>query len=143
MHAWSKPLYTFGAGLLTAVAEWNLRKKRGAEAAQQRTFSRLKRKLATTSFWREAGLEAGMDYKTFSTRIAPHTYEQLAPAIERTKRGESDVLWPGQCALFAVSSGTTAGRTKYLPVTEEMLVHFRRAGFDSLLYYTVRARHAG
>ena len=44
---------------------------------------------------------------------------------------------------FAVSSGTTAGRTKYLPVTEEMLAHFRKAGLDSLLYYTARVGHTG
>ena len=143
MPVWPKPLYAFGAGLLTALAEWRLRQKRGAEGAQDRTFGRLKPQFAATSYWGEAGVEAGMDYKTFAARIAPCTYEQLAPAIDRTKRGESDVLWPGRCALFAVSSGTTAGRTKYLPITEEMLVHFRRAGLDSLLYYTVRARHAG
>ena len=58
------------------------------------------------------------------------------------RRGEADVLWPGKCSFFAVSSGTTAGRTKYLPVTEEMLGHFRKAGLDSLLYYTVRVKHA-
>src|SRR5471032_1642669 len=113
MPAWPKPLYAFGAGLLTALAEWRLRQKRGAEGAQHRTFGHLKQKLAAASFWREAGLEAGMDYQTFSARIAPRTYEQLAPAIERTKRGESDVLWPGRCALFAVSPGTT-GAPKYL-----------------------------
>ena len=59
------------------------------------------------------------------------------------KRGETDVLWPGRCTFFAVSPGTTAVRAKYLPITEEMLAHFRRAGFDSLLYYTVRVRQAG
>jgi hypothetical protein len=54
------------------------------------------------------------------------------------KSGEPDVLWPGRCEFFAVSSGTTAGPTKFLPVTDDMLAHFRRAGLDSLLYYTVR-----
>jgi hypothetical protein len=143
MTAWAKSLHTFGAGLLTAAAEWELRKKRSAPAAQQRVLNALTPKLAATSHWRAAGIEAGMSYEAFAGRIAPGTYEQLAPAIERMKRGEADVLWPGKCSLFAVSSGTTAGKTKFLPITEEMLAHFRRAGLDSLLYYTVRAKHAG
>jgi hypothetical protein len=75
--------------------------------------------------------------------VAPRTYEDLSPAVERMKRGEAGVLWPGPCAYYAVSSGTTAGRTKYLPVTDALLAHFRQAGLDSLLYYTARTGHAG
>lgn len=143
MPVWSKNLHVFGAGLLTAAAEWRLRKRRGAVAAQSRVFKRLMSQLAATSFWREAGIEPGVSYEEFSTRIAPRTYEQLEPAIERMKRGESDVLWPGRCSLFAVTSGTANDRLKYLPITEGMMAHFRMAGFESLLYYTVRAKHAG
>ena len=143
MTAWSKSLHAIGAGLLTAAAEWRLRQKRGAPEAQERVLRRLIGKLSTTSHWQGAGLEPGLDYPAFASRLAPTTYEQLAPAIERMKRGESGVLWPGKCAMFAVSSGTTAGRTKYLPITEGMLAHFRQAGLDSLLYYTVRVKNAG
>ncbi len=143
MPVWSKNLHVFGAELLTAAAEWRLRKRRGAVAAQHRAFQRLVSSLAATSYWREAGLESGMSYGEFSARIAPRTYEQLEPAIERMKRGESGVLWPGRCSLFAVTSGTTNDRPKYLPITEGMMAHFRTAGFESLLYYTVRAKHAG
>jgi hypothetical protein len=143
MPVWPKSFYTFGAGLLTARAEWRLRQKHGAAETQERVFGRLTQRLAATSVWSGAGIVPGMSYASFQARVAPRTYEQLAPAIERMKHGEAGVLWPGPCSLFAVSSGTTAGHAKYLPVTEEMLAHFRRAGLDSLLYYTVRARHAG
>lgn len=143
MPVWSKQLHTFGAGLLTAAAEWRLRQRRGAVAAQERTFKRLMPRLAAASFWRAAGVEAGMRYEDFSARIAPQTYEQLSGAIGQMARGQSDILWPGRCSLFAVTSGTTGDQPKYLPVTEEMMAHFRTAGFESLLYYTVRARHAG
>jgi hypothetical protein len=142
MPAWPKSFYSFGANLLTAGAEWRLRKKRSAIGTQERTLAGLTGHLAAASFWRESGVVANMPYADFRTRIAPRTYEQFAPVIERMRRGEADVLWPGQCSFYAVSSGTTAGRTKYLPVTEEMLGHFRRAGLDSLLYYTVRVKHA-
>ena len=142
MPVWPKSFYTFGANLLTAGAEWRLRQKRASVGAQERTFAVLTTHLAATSFWRSAGVVENMSYATFQARVAPRGYEQFAPAIERMRRGEADVLWPGQCAFFAVSAGTTTGAVKCLPVTEEMLGHFRRASLDALLYYTVRVKHA-
>jgi hypothetical protein len=143
MIDFSKSLHVFGAGLLTAGAEWRLRQKRGAPEEQQRVWRGLTTKLAGASYWHDAGVEPGMTYGNFAARLAPRTYEQLAPAVERMKRGEVNVLWPGRCSLFALSPGTTTGQTKCLPITEEMLAHFRQAAFDSLLYYTVRVKHAG
>ena len=133
-----KDLYTLGASVLAAAAARRLRQVTAAPGHQHRIFSRLTRRLAATSHWAEAGVTATMNYPRFQERIAPHSYERLAPAVERMKRGEADVLWPGRCAHFAVSSGTTAGRTKYLPITSAMLAHFRQAGLDSLLYYAAR-----
>ena len=142
MPVWPKSIYTFGVNLLTAAAEWRLRQKRAAGGDQQRALTTLTGRLAATSFWRDAGVTAGMSYGDFQTRLAPRGYEELVPAIERMKRGEADVLWPGRCSFFATSAGTTTGKPKHLPVTEEMLAHFGRAELDSLLYYTVRMRHA-
>jgi hypothetical protein len=99
--------------------------------------------MAATSAGRAAGIEAGMPYETFRVRVAPRAYEAFVPYIERMKRGESDVLWPGRCSFFAASSGTTTGRDKCLPVTEAMLAHFRKAALESLLYYTARVGHTG
>lgn len=80
-----------------------------------------------------------MDDKTWRERVPLRTYEGFAPHIERMKRGETNVLWPGRCSFFAISSGTTTGSAKYLPVTPAMLAHFRRAGLDSIFYYAARA----
>ena len=142
MPLWPKSFYTFGVSLKTAATEWKLRKKHRAPQEQERVFKTLIAHLAGASFWREAGIESEMDYARFQARVALRTYEQLAPAIGRAKRGEADVLWPGRCVFFAVSAGTTTDQAKHLPVTEELLAHFRRAHLDSLLYYTVRVRHA-
>jgi len=141
MPVWPKSLYSFGANLLTAGAEWRLRQTRSAAGAQKRTFEVLTRRLAGTKFWRDAGIVENMSYDSFQARVAPRSYEQLAPAIERMRRGESDVLWPGTCTFFATTPGTT-GPAKCLPVTEELLAHFRRSSSDALLYYTVRMKHA-
>jgi len=143
MPVWPKSLYTLEVNFLTAATEWKLRQKRGAAERQERTYASLVGPLAGASYWREAGVEPRMPYARFQAEVAPRSHEAIAPAIERMKRGESGVLWPGRCAFFARTPGTTDGNGKLLPVTGEMLAHFRRATMDSLLYYTVRVRHAG
>lgn len=138
-----KSLLTFGASILTARAARRLHKPSGAIPAQQRIFRELTAKFGLTAYGRDHEIKGGMDYARFQSHVPLRTYEQLIPPIERMKRGEANVLWPGTCAFYAVSSGTTAGRTKYLPITEGMLAHFRKAGTDSLLFYTARTGHAG
>lgn len=132
-------LVALGARFLSARTARRLRARGWALAAQKRHADALRRALARTSYGKTHGIEAGMDDKTWRERVPLRTYEGLASQIERMKRGEADVLWPGRCSFFAVSSGTTAGRTKYLPVTDAMLGHFRKAGLDSLFYYGARA----
>jgi len=137
-----KRVYALGASILSAVAAQRLRQVKSGPREQERIFAKLTKQLAATSYWRETGATAGMSYRSFQMRVPPHSYEDLAPAVERMKHGEADVLWPGRCTHFAVSSGTTAGRTKFLPVTAGMLAHFRQAGLDSLLYYAARTGSA-
>lgn len=138
-----KSLLVLGASFQTARTARRLKRADTAVPAQQETFASLVTRLAATEFGRGVGIEAKMDYPRFRARVPLRNYEGFAPAIERMKRGEADVLWPGRCSFYAVSSGTTAGRTKWLPITEEMLTHFRRAGLASLMYYSARVGHGG
>jgi len=110
-----------------------------SRAEQEVIFNELVRSLAPTAFGRDHGLEIGLSYREFQQRVAPQAYEGFAPYIERMKAGESDVLHPGLCPSFAVSSGTTAGPSKWLPVNAPLLAHFRRAGLDSLCFHALRA----
>ncbi len=107
-------------------------------AAQDEVFCTLTTSLAGTDFGRTNGLEGGLAYADFHRRLIPRTYEDFAPSIERMKQGQSNVLCPGRCEHFAVSSGTTAGPSKWLPVNAPLLDHFRDAGLDSLLFYARR-----
>lgn len=143
MPVWPKSFYTFGLSLKTAATEWKLGRRRASRQAQGATLAQLTRQLAATSHWRGVGVTPEMPYEKFQTGIPLQHYPLLAPAIERMKRGERDVLWPGTCSLFVQTSGTATGEPRQLPMTEEMLAHFRRAGLDALMYYTVRVRHAG
>ncbi len=137
----AKKLLALGAGLLTARATRRLRLTHPV-AQQEQVFSSLTRQFSGTSFWRDDGISPGLSYERFQAAIPLRTYEDFTAPIERMKRGETGVLWPGRCAHYAVSSGTTAGRTKFLPITAGMIAHFQKAGLDSLLYYTARVGHS-
>jgi hypothetical protein len=138
-----KSFLTLGAGILTARMGGKLRRKDRAPEAQQKALAHLARSLAATEQGRSFGIEAGITAAQYARRVPLRTYEDYLPQIERMRHGAADVLWPGACAFYAVSAGTTAGRPKLIPVTEGMLKHFRRAGLASLLYYTSRVGHAG
>lgn len=123
---------------LAARTAHRLQRQGDGTAAQDATLTRLLRTLGPTAYGREHGLEARLTYENFRVRVEPRGYEGFAPFIERMKLGEPDVLHPGRCAHFAVSSGTTAGPSKWLPVNAAMLAHFRAAGLDSLFFYALR-----
>lgn len=118
------------------------RRSGAGHAEQHAAFAHLTRRMATCVYGRENGIKAGMTYDEFRRQVALRQYEGFVPFIERIQRGERDILWPGGCRYFAVSSGTTAGRTKYLPVTGALSEHFRRAGLEALLWYAARTGRA-
>lgn len=135
-------LTLFVAGRVAARTARRLGAQGDGTAAQEAVYRERLAALARTGFGREHGLGADTRYADFAARVPLRTYEATAPWIERMKRGEADVLAPGRCAHYAVSSGTTAGPSKYLPVNAAMLWHFRDAGLDSLFCYAARAGHS-
>lgn len=76
------------------------------------------------------------NYETFAERIPVSDYEGLKPYVERMKKGEKNLLWPGEIKWFAKSSGTTSSKSKFIPVSKESLedCHFR-GGKDVLALY--------
>jgi hypothetical protein len=46
-----------------------------------------------------------------------------------------DVSWAGRIPYIALSSGTTSGTTKYIPVSREMVASNRRAALDVLVHH--------
>ncbi len=75
-------------------------------------------------------------YAGFCQRVPMCEYEQLRADVMRMIRGEKDVLWRGRCRNFAQSSGTSGGKSKYIPVTEDSLrrCHYKGAA-DSVAHY--------
>jgi hypothetical protein len=126
-------------GRLAARRAYRLQKEASGLAAQAAGYRGLMQQLARTDFGRQVGLAPDLAYRDFSGRVELRTYEAFSPYVQRMLRGESDVLSPGRCSHFAVSSGTTAGPSKWLPVPAAMLAHFRAAGLDAMLFYARRA----
>ena len=64
------------------------------------------------------------------------SYEDVAPWIMRQLDGESDVLWRGRVNRFAQSSGTSNGKSKYIPITNDALqrCHYKGAS-DVVAHY--------
>jgi len=132
------PQHLLAVGAKIAGARAMRRHRESPLAAQKHVFEELTEAMGRCSYHRANGVEKGLSYETFRTRAPLQTYEQLSASIEKMKRGAADLLWPGTCSYYAVSSGTTSGRTKYLPLTRAMLAHFRQTGLDSLFFYASR-----
>lgn len=67
--------------------------------------------------------------KAFSESVPFHTYESMYREWwwRTVEEGEKDVCWKGEVKLFALSSGTSTGTSKYIPVTSDMLRCIRKA----------------
>jgi hypothetical protein len=59
-------------------------------------------------------------YAQFKEHVPINDYESLKPLIDRTRRGEQNLIWNSDIKWFAKSSGTT-DKSKFLPVSKESL----------------------
>jgi hypothetical protein len=124
---------------MSARAAMRLRSRGAAERGQRDAFAHLMRNLSAGSRWWDAGIVPSIPYESFRKLVPLSTHGSLAPQVERMKKGEPDVLWPGTCQIYVSTSGTSTGTPRHLPVTEAMLHHFKAAYLDSLLWYVNRA----
>ena len=76
------------------------------------------------------------NYEIFKRRVPIVAYEDIAPQINRCRKGERNIFWPTPIKWFAKSSGTTDNKSKYIPVSFEALeqCHYK-AGKDMLSLY--------
>ncbi len=89
-------------------------------AAQEEKLLEIVRRNQGTVYGREHRFSQIRSIRDFQDRVPPNSYETLTPYIERTLRGEPNVLTAEQPLMFATTSGTT-GRSKYIPVTPSYL----------------------
>ena len=88
-----------------------------AREMQEKVLHRLLRQARNTEWGRKYGFGDMKDYSDFAAKVPLSIYDDIHDDIERMRYGAKDVLWKGRVKYFAKSSGTTAGRSKFIPVT--------------------------
>jgi hypothetical protein len=111
--------------------------KKFPEETQQEVLYQLLTKSANTEWGRRYDYSSISSVRDFQGRVPLQSYEDLIPYVERLRKGEANLLWPGEVRWFAKSSGTTFTKSKFIPVTRESLedCHYR-GGRDILAVYT-------
>lgn len=95
---------------------------------QEKALLHLVRRAADTRFGQEHDFAHIRSIRDFQQRVPLRHYEdfwrQYWQSVFPRIQG---VTWPDQPPFFALSSGTSTGNTKYLPVTRELLASNRSA----------------
>ncbi|MCC5828696.1 MAG: GH3 auxin-responsive promoter family protein [Phycisphaeraceae bacterium] len=70
-----------------------------------------------TEFGRKHGFRHIRSVDQYQSQVPIGRYEQFDPLWRRALDGERDVTWPGRIRYFALTSGTTTGSSKVMPVS--------------------------
>lgn len=109
---------------------------------QQKTFDYLIHHGRNTLFGHEKGFSGISSPSDFRKKVSVASYEDLRPYLDKIiVEKKQNVLWDSPVKWFAMSSGTTEDKSKYIPVTEESLknCHYR-CGYHMLATYAVHHR---
>ncbi|MGN0212234.1 MAG: GH3 auxin-responsive promoter family protein [Muribaculaceae bacterium] len=106
------------------------------DTVQREELDMLLQQASRTEIGIKYGFGERMTYATFRERVPLHGYEDLRERIMRMVRGEKNVLWRGRVTHFAQSSGTSDGKSKYIPISDESFkrCHYR-GGSDVVAHY--------
>jgi hypothetical protein len=107
-------------------------------AVQRRTLLALTARAAGTEFGRDHTLASVASHEGFAERVPLRTYEDLWESYLKPRYPVWDNLtWPGKIPFIALSSGTTTGVTKYIPVSRAMVASNRKAAQTMVAAYLV------
>jgi hypothetical protein len=73
-----------------------------------------------TEYGKKYSFKTISSYERYKNKIPLTDYESLKPLIERTRKGEQNILWQSDIKWFAKSSGSTDA-SKFIPITDESL----------------------
>ncbi|MBN9522564.1 GH3 auxin-responsive promoter family protein [bacterium] len=106
---------------------------------QHATLLNLVRHARHTRFGRDHAFDRISSVADYQARVPVRGYEFFWDAYwKATYPYLDDVTWPGKVPYYALSSGTTSGTTKYIPVTREMVASNKKAAYTT----TALFRHA-
>lgn len=88
---------------------------------QQKLLFRLLGKARHTEWGQRYQFDKLKSLADFSSAIPLGEYESFRADIVRMMHGKPNVLWPGRPTWFSKSSGTTGGKSKFIPVSPQNL----------------------
>lgn len=115
--------------IIDSVIHWIIKKrihqielfKKYPHDVQGELFKKLIHTAKDTEWGKKYGYKSIKSIRSFTERVPISTYANLKPTIDRLRNGEQNLLWPEEIKWFAKSSGTTAGKSKYIPMSESAL----------------------
>jgi hypothetical protein len=107
-----------------------------AVATQRRVLAALVRRARDTAFGRDHGFDAIRAVEDYQRRVPLRGYEDFWRIYWQPRFPTlGGTTWPGHIPYLAVTSGTSTGRTKYIPVSREMVRSNKRSGVDVLVHH--------
>jgi len=123
---------------LTRIARKRTRFLDSADAAllQQQTLLALVDKAKSTRFGREHDFATIRSIDDYQKRVPVRDYEAFWKQYWQPVYPHLEgVTWPGRIPYYALSSGTTSGTTKEIPISKEMLKSNRKAALTTLALF--------
>lgn len=103
---------------------------------QERTLLKLVATATNTRFGAEHNFASIRSVSDFQKRVPLRYYEDFWRDYWQKPFPELvDCTWPGKIPYFPVSSGTSSGTTKYIPLTQAMFRSNRKASLDLLVHH--------
>ncbi len=98
---------------------------------QQQVFNDLIGSAQYTEYGKKFDFDKINSIADYKKNVPLNDYETLKPYINRILEGEQNLLWCSDINWFAKSSGTTSDKSKFIPISREILDenHFK-AGKD-------------
>ena len=131
--------------ILNSIASWLMKKRmhqvelfmKYPHDVQNEWLLNLVATAKDTEFGKLHDFKSIGNYEQFKRQVPVQDYESLKPLIERTRRGEQNLLWSSDIKWFAKSSGTT-DKSKFIPVSKEFLdgCHYN-GGRDMITFHCI------
>jgi hypothetical protein len=107
--------------------------RRSADRLQRQTLLRLVRHARHTRFGIDHDFDTIYTVADYQRRVPLRDYESFWSDYWRVAFPYlTDVTWPGPIRYFALSSGTTSGATKFIPLSPQMLASNQKAALTTL-----------
>jgi len=104
--------------------------------AQEWQLRELLRRAAQTQFGREHGFSQIRRVGEYQARVGLRTYDDFWRDYWQASFPRLiDVTWPGTIPYFALTAGTTTGKTKYIPCSSDMNRSNLWAAIDLLVHH--------